>query len=875
MGIKKCHFFGRMITCAVVNPENRQKIQLNVQQNITIGQLLTKIKEKLAIVDTFLQIDDNKIDTRDPNVSVANYLHKNSEIYVQMKAKTNYYVRSEKVKRMIIFNYSALSTYNDLLAFISDRKKTNYNQIYREGVLLNNEPFDPSLVYVYEIVQEEPNIAAPVPAKKNEDEFLIITSTIQKFILSLSLDDSYEDVFAAIKKRLNVNENQTLILSLPSGEKLCGKGKMKDYFPEQNNNYELWASIYRKKIREEDLEKELTKELLEKYFNIESYVEFCVLYYLIKRGPNFLEFAAHSIKLTMFVPYIKSLCKILFLEPDKYEIKVYDLLNIYSGFELIRKLFNISIDSFLQLCCYVSTSCPKNIEINTKNENIQILNSIGTLEKIARGELEISYSEPENLDAINRTAIEKSFGPFQFTPSYMFYTFMDISISFSSKFNSYFVFKEYDDKSDNFKVFLPQKYPDDIDSKLSDLASDKKEISKTPENVQYILILYDDSSSMIQLFGQTDERCSSVAKKYVNTFIKQNYIYQINQKHCICGISKEIGENIDFERFGTDLLNNNDMNEYKPCSSIIDRVLEAAKIFDTIRYNDPNELITKRIFLVTDGEDASSKEDGYTLAEELLNRKVILDTFLLSESPHSKEIAAISIISGGYPYSPKTIEEGINILKQETFIDVSMRQNCYVRDSLNKKYYDCLVKSKAILDSKLIPIKYQMPDKLTTLRFIYCLRCGSESIRDQRILAEIREINKESEDFHQKFEIFAENQRIAQWLVFMTKNEDNYKNKWIVSMHFPENYPYNAPVIRFITKNDKNQNSGRYMLDQYSVSTKIINILNSIYNSLPKNRSPMKFSLSQPPEWSKPLSVDEDIQMFFQVEDFIYKIPEN
>ena len=72
----------------------------------------------------------------------------------------------------------------------------------------------------------------------------------------------------------------------------------------------------------------------------------------------------------------------------------------------------------------------------------------------------------------------------------------------------------------------------------------------------------------------------------------------------------------------------------------------------------------KRIICLSDGADTDSGKKCYDVCEELIRDQVVLDSFCLGKDP-SPELRAISYLTGGYVFLPKTLEQAMAICEME------------------------------------------------------------------------------------------------------------------------------------------------------------------------------------------------------------------
>ena len=353
---------------------------------------------------------------------------------------------------------------------------------------------------------------------------------------------------------------------------------------------------------------------------------------------------------------------------------------------------------------------------------------------------------------------------------------------------------------------------------------------------QIIMVCFDQSGSMRQnLEGEKiDDKPEipsrlTIAIQYLTSFANKFYAYR---SPCILGlVSFNMGLYYpcplsplipDFEDKG--------LMELMPFgkSRLWDAISISCDYLNKFCIDENNKQIfpnaKKRILVISDGEDIGSKTKSTDIAKKLMDNKIILDSVIISSEEICKELAVISHISGGVALNPDDINKGLYFFELSAFQNVKERKQSLIPIIKNdrktipkklktdmitpefiKKAIECVEFDTEIINPKLNQAKDNT--KLSTTEHI-CCTCKEEIFdnpRQRRILRELHYsslvMDQKNEAYDPDLVIYASSTNFDVWQAYI-KAPDNspYEGKWFfILVNFPAQYPFEAPVFRFIS----------------------------------------------------------------------------
>lgn len=229
--------------------------------------------------------------------------------------------------------------------------------------------------------------------------------------------------------------------------------------------------------------------------------------------------------------------------------------------------------------------------------------------------------------------------------------------------------------------------------------------------------------------------------------------------------------------------------------------------------------VKKRIICLSDGSDTKSEKESHSVCEDLCRNKVLVDSFCLGDEDNA-DIRAVSLLSGGYKFVPKTLEQAMAICEMEPVLNQldrpvtsQPRTNCVTRFTLRSRSAD-----PEIVTRDIFPQRKQHPSlddafvalasfdgtlngtsrPAPTTSAVATKDRSNANQRPARLLAEIRNLNANP---HPRYEVFISESNMGFWKVLMQgPSEGPYsQGTWLLYLHMEEDYPAFPPKARFVT----------------------------------------------------------------------------
>ena len=222
----------------------------------------------------------------------------------------------------------------------------------------------------------------------------------------------------------------------------------------------------------------------------------------------------------------------------------------------------------------------------------------------------------------------------------------------------------------------------------------------------------------------------------------------------------------------------------------------------------------KRIICLSDGTDTDSGKKCYDVCEELIRAQVVMDSFCLGNDP-SPELRAISYLTGGYKFLPKTLEQAMAICEMEPMLSQlerpAIERHVLVRP-LSQIEFSTLSKRATpdVVTRDVYPQRKQHPnldDTFIALSDLLTSAKGSAlapgdranaNMGIGRLLAEVRNVAANS---HPKYEVFVSESNMGFWKIVMEgAPEGPYsEGTFLLYLHMGDDYPALPPKARFCT----------------------------------------------------------------------------
>lgn len=241
-----------------------------------------------------------------------------------------------------------------------------------------------------------------------------------------------------------------------------------------------------------------------------------------------------------------------------------------------------------------------------------------------------------------------------------------------------------------------------------------------------------------------------------------------------------------------------------------------------------------RIICLTDGNDTSSKQTNfYSLFGRLERSKIVLDAIMIGDET-SRDITRLSHVTGGYCFRPKRLEDALKINELEVFLDSNQRPPL-IKDKSFYQSHDLCDEDHQPPHKNTVDIAAEMKKRnITPCSKIPKSSEGPFKTSIKRIFTELKSFS------HPSIDVFLSENNIREWrLIVEGPDGTPYSGgTWLVSVSFPDTYPEDAPIVRFMTPirhcniNVYGRVCHSILKRNYTPSTSIQTILNCVYGLL-------------------------------------------
>ena len=371
----------------------------------------------------------------------------------------------------------------------------------------------------------------------------------------------------------------------------------------------------------------------------------------------------------------------------------------------------------------------------------------------------------------------------------------------------------------------------------------KKPVSKVErenKNITQIdMVLIDTSSSMSEkLNGQQMTKFES-AKAYLSTFFDKLESYDL--PHAVGIVSFDSNMNTTFK------ISTNFDHATQSCSKLSadgsqTRIFEAIKFAakQIENFEKENQQIlhnhSKRLLCFTDGED-TTHEDPFALVKILKDSNIVLDCVPSGNPAKFSTIKALCYATGGVCCLVNSSKESITLFQSEGMLELSEREKTALPNCQSDPEF------KGLRDDKKFPmhtqVKFKKPalkNRATTANHETTSSQQDTKLmgmsRRKRIMHEFSKVRKETGPFSAYMEV----SNLEFWkIVYKGPVGTSYANKYyLLYVHFPEDYPNQAPQVRFETKvyhcnvNDDGKICHQILTDCYSPIVSLTSIFKEI-----------------------------------------------
>jgi len=269
-----------------------------------------------------------------------------------------------------------------------------------------------------------------------------------------------------------------------------------------------------------------------------------------------------------------------------------------------------------------------------------------------------------------------------------------------------------------------------------------------------------------------------------------------------------IGITTEYERFH-DELGRLDANQGS--TMLYDAIYNAAEIIDTYHLTHilpdaalstlaDGEVLKKRIFVLTDGEDNSSTKQPWEVANFLQQKNIQLDAIPLAGP--TKILQSICTASGGLCFEVQSQEQGINLFEREATLHLSFREKIESVPPMILSA-EMLKTLESTMESPVLEIKSAIPQSVFSpvLSTAEVAKKESASVTMpgsiRRVIKEYMQLMK---DPIPSFSVFMSADDSTNWKVLLTDLPAPYiGGTWLLTINFSSSFPFQAPKVRFVT----------------------------------------------------------------------------
>lgn len=335
---------------------------------------------------------------------------------------------------------------------------------------------------------------------------------------------------------------------------------------------------------------------------------------------------------------------------------------------------------------------------------------------------------------------------------------------------------------------------------------------------QINFICFDQSTSMkFKLEGGNcihgEPSRADISSDFLRALIEQSYKFRVSSIYGLISFGSEVKTLQKLTPMSSDFVEKLSKIVPKGSTLLWDAIAEAQKqILELVAPDDEEEEpeapypnAHRRIIVITDGSDNKSKKNPVELANQLIQNNIIVDTVLISLDSFNNECCALSKMTGGLCFRPKSREDGLKIFEQEAFLNISSRHlsgpnygeeiddKLFKEKSKEFEEFDEFAENQEILNAKC--------DFSLSTPLYMCYQYKSkdpETIRKKRALVELNIIGHHPIDDCQ---VYSSHANPIEWRIFIKGPSDTpYEDKWLnIFMTLPNEYPLTPPKFRFLT----------------------------------------------------------------------------
>ncbi|EGC36092.1 hypothetical protein DICPUDRAFT_94383 [Dictyostelium purpureum] len=312
--------------------------------------------------------------------------------------------------------------------------------------------------------------------------------------------------------------------------------------------------------------------------------------------------------------------------------------------------------------------------------------------------------------------------------------------------------------------------------------------------------------------GELEMTRIEFAQAIFQTFIDKMVSYELSAAcGLVCfGSSAQLtfGITRNFDSFSNEL---GEIQANMGNTHLWEAIILAAKTIVDFR-NNPNiklaapEKLLCRVFCLSDGEDNSNSSTMLDAYDYLKKNNVVLDCIPIGLEGRSR-LSALSTATGGSCFIADSSQEGVELFEREALLSLALRDNF--------KPFSISVSNITELESLGGDFKKTIERKVDA-KFSPSIICKStvdtaaiessgmsKSYSGKRVFKEYQELKEEiKNDKNSPYTVFLSENDLTAWKVIIRgpSNSPYEQGLFVLSVTFPDEYPFKPMTVRFITK---------------------------------------------------------------------------
>jgi len=308
--------------------------------------------------------------------------------------------------------------------------------------------------------------------------------------------------------------------------------------------------------------------------------------------------------------------------------------------------------------------------------------------------------------------------------------------------------------------------------------------------------------------------------------IDKTLVFELSHAVGLLAFGKEvhpIAITSDYERFHDEL---GRLDAGQCGTRLYDSIVAAADMLTQHCAAEKLEKAAKRVFVLTDGEDNMSTSLPWSVAQHLQDAGITLDAIPLAGM--NTTLAALCRASGGLCFDVDSQEQGIGLFEREATLQLCARETATDPPPAicDKTAFDSLVHSirsdpkRAVARAiKSVIPKAAFAPVMSAASVQAKMAAASSTPADSSDIASgkgalrraLKEYGSLSSDPEEGWRVFVSEDNPLSWKAVLERGEPSaewlqsegtcpYANgTWLLTVDIPQDYPFKAPRVRFVT----------------------------------------------------------------------------